>query len=171
MSSDIAIEIQSVVNEQIPIVVDMAEKKAVEAVASYTNDIKLNPEQEAIVSIVYDEAKSIAEVVLRDTDLPVIIKVTKLIGSIMTILQKTRHNGAKLLGGNKKIVALYLLHRFSNELVQDDTLRAELFDTIKHTGGQLLETLVGVSKGFKEAIDVVSDSSCCDSLMKMFSMK
>ena len=169
--SEATVAIEVVEKKTLTIITDFAE--------SHEDDIKLDVIQERIVSVVIDEAKAAAEPILNNGDLPISVKLTKLLGAIMALLEKARINGAKIASENKRVIALYLVKRLVKEVLKDSALRAELLHEISCAATHLLEALVDVSKGMnvlvkaaeKAVMDKVESCGCCASLMSMINSK
>ena len=101
---------------------DTIKEEAVDAAMRAVGEdatVKLDKEGERIVSLVYDEAKSEAEPILKDANLSVSVKVTKLLAALMKIMEKTKVDGSKIPGLKKKAVVLYLLRQLMKDVVAD----------------------------------------------------
>lgn len=143
---------------------DTIKEEAVDVVMRLAgeDDIKLDKEDEFIVSIVYSEAKAVAEPILQHTASSVSVKVTKLLAALMKIMEKTKVNGSKIPGSKKKAVALYLLRQLTKDLVADIPLQSYLLSKAAAIGEQMLETLVDLTHGMN--IPEVA-TTCCTSLI------
>jgi hypothetical protein len=143
---------------------------------SIREEEKLTAEQELIITLVYKEAYEAAEMIMEKADLPPVVKVTKAIAALMSILEKCRLNGSKISGKNKKVVVLQLVKRLIKELVKNSEALSSLLAAMDNMAEHLLETLVDVSRGVnivnniiehgvtKENVKEVED--CCFSFFK-----
>jgi len=164
---------QTVVEETTQVFEEMERKVSVFA-DSYEDDIKLDLIQEYIISLIHQEAKAAAEPILNDDSLPVSVKITKLLGAIMALLEKARLNGAKIANENKRVIALYLLKRLLKEVLEDSAMRSELLHEATQVGHYLLEALVSVSKGMAAVLKSVEEKAedsvsteCCGNVLSV----
>jgi hypothetical protein len=137
----------------------------VTAVDSVERELKLDEKEERVLASVEAQAKAIAATCLS-ADVPAVIKITKLIGELMKIMENVRLNGETIKGGIKKKVAMELIQRLLKEFIKDrDTLFEML--TLYHTMAEhLLETMADVSRGLNVVQEIV-ESGCCISLMSL----
>ena len=131
------------------------------AMVDLVDDIKLNEEQDAIMSLISSDAMTIAESILHDSALPIPVKITKLLGSIMTILEQTRYYQATISGENKKIVALELTKRLVQYVAGDTPELGQMIQTVQTMGPAMLETLITVSKGVNISVIEKRVETCC----------
>jgi hypothetical protein len=124
--------------------------------------VKLDKEGERIVSFVYDEAKAEAEPILKDANLSVSVKVTKLLAALMKIMEKTKVDGSKIPGLKKKAVVLYLLRQLMKDVVSDLPVQSYLISKAEAIGESLLETLADISRNVN--IPEVA-ATCCMGLI------
>ena len=164
-------ELKVHVVEQTLSVTDGIELKVVETVSTFANsdedDYILDKVQQQIVDHIKADAIAIATPILTNDSLPIHIKVTRLLGEIMTLLQKTRINGQAVISTNKRVIALYLLRHLIRKVMADSAVRSELLYAAKETGEFLIETLVGVSKNFGNIAKSAVDSGCCMSVVTL----
>jgi hypothetical protein len=124
--------------------------------------VKLDKEGERIVLLVYDEAKAEAEPILKDANLSVSVKVTKLLAALMKIMEKTKVDGSKIPGLKKKAVVLYLLRQLMKDVVDDLPVQSYLISKAEAIGESLLETLADISRNVN--IPEVA-ATCCMGLI------
>ena len=153
MSNPILDELKQAGKKKLEIVIedasDVIKEEAVDVVmraAGENETVKLDKEGEQIVSLVYNEAKAVAEPILQDSALTVSVKVTKLLAALMKLMEQTKLNGSKIPGNQKKAVVLYLLRRLMKDIVADIPLQSYLLSKAEAVGETLLETLVDVSR-------------------------
>jgi hypothetical protein len=164
-------EIIEQVEQDEQVVVEIVEKKALTIITDFADedDNTLDVLQNQIVTILYTEAKEAAEPILNDDNLPISVKITKLLGAIMGLLEKARINGEKIVSENKRVIALYLLKRLIREILANSELRDNILHEVGQTASYLLETLVGVSKGMngleKKVMEKVTSFNCCDCIL------
>jgi hypothetical protein len=162
------------------VVIEMIESKVITEITNNKTAIweeeKLTEEQELIITNVYQEAKEITENIVNDIMLEEFVKTTKLIAGFITLLEKTRINGAKIGGENKKKVVLYLIKRTITELVENKDDLSSLLHVIETTAEHLLETFVETSKmmsfiaeiSLQDQAKIIqeAETSCCFWLFK-----
>jgi hypothetical protein len=124
--------------------------------------VKLDKEGERIVSLVYHEAKAEAEPILKDANLSVSVKVTKLLAALMKIMERTKVDGSKIPGVKKKAVVLYLLRQLMKDIVDDIPVQSYLISKASAIGETLLETLADISRNVN--IPEVA-ATCCMGLI------
>ena len=130
------------------------------------SEMPLTVEQEQAAQLVYGDARAAAELILKNESMTDYMKVTKLLSELMKILERARPNGAKLSGSNKKAVALVLLRRLINELIQESSLITSLISTVESVGEHLLETLADIGRSLnltevqQQAAEAVCDGCC-----------
>jgi hypothetical protein len=122
---------------------------------SIREEEKLTAEQELIITLIYKEAYEAAEMIMENADLPPVVKVTKAIAALMSILEKCRLNGSKISGQNKKVVVLQLVKRLIKELVKNSEALTSLLTVMNNTAEHLLETLVDVSRGVNVVNNII----------------
>jgi hypothetical protein len=126
----------------------------------FVDDIKLNEEQDAILSLVSSDAMTEAESILHDS-LPIPVKITKLLGAIMTILEQTQYNRAIISGKTKKVVALELTKRLIQYVAGDTPELGQMIQVSQTMGPAFLETLITVSKGVNISVVEKRVETCC----------
>jgi hypothetical protein len=134
-------------------------------VGSIESDLKLDEKEERVLALVEAQAKAIAETCLS-SDLPAVIKITKLIGELMKIMENVRLNGETIKGGIKKKVAMELIHRLLKEFIKDRDTLFEMLAVYHSMAEHLLETMADVSRGLNVAQEII-ESDCCVALMKL----
>lgn len=127
----------------------------------FVDDITLNEEQDAILSLVSSDAMTIAESILHDSALPIPVKITKLLGAIMTILEQTTYHQAIISGRTKKVVALELTKRLIQYVAGDTPELGQMIQTLQTMGPAMLETLITVSKGVNISVVEKRVETCC----------
>lgn len=125
------------------------------------DDMILNEEQDAILSLVSSDAMTLAESILHDSALPIPVKITKLLGAIMTILEQTTYHQASISGKTKKVVALELTKRLVQYVAGDTPELGQMIQTVKTMGPAILETLIMVSKGVNISVIEKQVETCC----------
>jgi vacuolar-type H+-ATPase subunit H len=144
---------------------DTIKEEAVDAAMRAVGEdstVKLDKEGERIVSLVYHEAKAEAEPILKDANLSVSVKVTKLLAALMKIMEKTKVDGSKIPGLKKKAVVLYLLRQLMKDVVDDLPVQSYLISKAEAIGESLLETLADISRNVN--IPEVA-ATCCMGLI------
>jgi vacuolar-type H+-ATPase subunit H len=144
---------------------DTIKEEAVDAAMRAVGEdatVKLDKEGERIVSLVYHEAKAEAEPILKDANLSVSVKVTKLLAALMKIMEKTKVDGSKIPGVKKKAVVLYLLRQLMKDIVDDIPVQSYLISKASAIGETLLETLADISRNVN--IPEVA-ATCCMGLI------
>jgi len=135
----------------------------VTSVDSVENELKLDEKEERVLALVEAQAKTIAETCLS-SDLPSIVKITKLIGELMKMMENVRLNGAAIKGGIKKKVAMELIQRLLKEFIKDRDTLTEMLALYRSMAEHLLETMADVSRGLNVVQEIV-ESGCCIALM------
>lgn len=171
MSSDPVIAAAKEAEESAPRTAAVVAEIAIElcAIPPVEEEKKVTDEQEIIIRLVLPSAKEAAEYILQDELLAEPVKITKLVAALITTLEKTRVNGEKVPGVQKKAVVLYLLEKMIQEYaVQTASLLALAQTMAEH----LLETLVETSKGMMfiaeiaaQEQELVEDVTCCISFL------
>ena len=144
---------------------DTIKEEAVDAAMRAVGEdatVKLDKEGERIVSLVYHEAKAEAEPILKDANLSVSVKVTKLLAALMKIMERTKVDGSKIPGLKKKAVVLYLLRQLMKDIVDDIPVQSYLISKASAIGETLLETLADISRNVN--IPEVA-ATCCMGLI------
>lgn len=127
--------------------------------ATMIKELTLTSEQRHIVTLVYSDAQSASQLILKDDSLSSAVKVTKLLSELMKILEKTKINGAKLSGSNKKAVALELVKHLIRDTSPD---AANLLSSAESMGEQLLETLADISRNLNmQVVEKIIETGCC----------
>jgi len=121
-------------------------------------------DHDAIMSLISGDAMAGAELILNDS-LPIHIKITKLLGIIMTLLESVQLNGAKISGTVKKAVSLQLLTRLIHFVASDSKDFDELIQVSQTMGPDILETLIEVSKGVNLTAVEKRVETCCFGLL------
>ncbi len=122
-------------------------------------ELTLTPEQQHIVTLIYADAQSAANLILADGSMTGAVKVAKLLSELMKILEKTKVNGTKLSGSTKKAVALELLKHLIRDKSPD---AAELLSSAESIGEQLLETLADISRNLNmQVVEKIVETGCC----------
>jgi hypothetical protein len=124
---------------------------------SMENDMKLDDKEERVLSLVEAEARSAASICFS-SDLPPVIKITKLVAELMKIMENVRLNGTTIKGAIKKKVAMELIHRLLKEFVKDRDTLFEMLALYHSTAEHLLETMAEVSSALNVAEKI---TSCC----------
>ena len=127
----------------------------------FVDDIKLNEEQDAILSLVSSDAMTIAESILHDSTLPIPVTITKLLGAIMSILEQTKYNQEPISGVHKKVVALELTKRLIQYVAGDTPELGQMIQIVQTMGPAMLETLITVSKGVNISVVEKRVETCC----------
>jgi hypothetical protein len=122
-------------------------------------------DHDAIMSLISGDAMTGAEFILHDTSLPIPVKITKLLGIIMTLLESVQMNGAKISGTVKKAVSLQLLTRLIHFVASDSKDFDELIHLSQTMGPDILETLIEVSKGVNLMAVEKHKETCCFGLL------
>ena len=127
--------------------------------AAMIKELTLTPEQQHIVTLVYADAQDAAHLVLKDDSLSSAVKVAKLLSELMKILEKTKVNGVKLSGSNKKAVALELVKHLIRDKAPD---AADLLASAESMGEHLLETLADISRNLNmQVVEKIIETGCC----------
>lgn len=117
-------------------------------------------DHDAIISLISSDAMVGAELILNDS-LPIPVKITKLLGIIMTLLESIQLNGAKIPGTVKKAVSQQLLTRLIYFVASDSNEFDELIQVSQTMGPAMLETLITVSKGVNISVVEKQVDTCC----------
>jgi len=125
------------------------------------DDIKLNEEQDAILSLVSSDAMTTAESILHESSLPIPVTITKLLGAIMSILEQTHYNHTTISGKNKKVVALELTKRLVQYVAGDTPELGQMIHVVQTMGPAILETMITVSKGVNISVVEKRVETCC----------
>jgi Mg2+ and Co2+ transporter CorA len=126
-------------------------------VGSMENDMKLDEKEERVLSLVEEKARSAASICFS-SDLPPVMKITKLVAELMKIMENVRLNGTTIKGAIKKKVAMELIHRLLKELVKDRDTLFEMLTLYHSMAEHLLETMAEVSSALHTAEKI---TSCC----------
>lgn len=127
--------------------------------AAVIKELTLTSEQQHIVTLVYADAQSASQLILKDDSLSSAVKVAKLLSELMKILEKTKVNGAKLSGSNKKAVALELVKHLIRDTAPD---AFDLLASAESMGEHLLETLADVSRNLNmQVVEKIIETGCC----------
>lgn len=121
-------------------------------------------DHDAIMSLISGDAMTGAELILHDS-LPIPVKITKLLGIIMTLLESVQLNGSKISGTVKKAVSLQLLTRLIHFVASDSKDFDELIQVSQTMGPVILETLIEVSKGVNLTAVEKHKETCCFGLL------
>jgi len=167
----IVVEIQNTVSEVVEAIgaaegaADGAADGAAKGAADVMEEVKLSltTDQETVVVLYYDEARTAVEGIVS-ADLPTPVKVTKMIATLMKLMERIRYNDRPLKGADKKAIVMELVHRLVKDLVKD---RDSLFETLAsfHSMAEhFLETLVDISHHLAVVEEVAS--GCCAMLFK-----
>jgi hypothetical protein len=135
----------------------------VTAVDSVESELKLDEKEERVLALVEAQAKAIAATCLS-ADLPAVVKITKLIGELMKVMENVRLNGETIKGGIKKKVAMELIKRLLKEFIKDRDTLFEMLALYHSMAEHLLETMADVSRGLNVAQEII-ESGCCIALM------
>ena len=130
------------------------------AVDSMESDLKLDEKEERVLSLVESKAKAAASICFS-SDLPPVIKITKLVAELMKIMENVRLNGTAIKGAIKKKVAMELIHRLLKEFIKDRDTLFEMLTLYHSTAEHLLETMADV-RGALHAAEKIT--SCCASI-------
>uniref|UniRef100_A0A6C0DDQ4 Uncharacterized protein n=1 Tax=viral metagenome TaxID=1070528 RepID=A0A6C0DDQ4_9ZZZZ len=122
-------------------------------------------DHDAIMSLISGDAMTGAELILHDSSLPIPVKITKLLGIIMTLLESVQLNGAKISGTVKKAVSLQLLTRLIHFVASDSKDFDDLIHLSQIMGPDILETLIEVSKGVNLTAVEKHKETCCFGLL------
>jgi len=117
-------------------------------------------DHDAIMSLISGDAMAGAELILNDS-LPIPVKITKLLGIIMTLLESVQLNGSKISGTVKKAVSLQLLSRLIYFVASDRIEFDELIQVSQTMGPIMLETLIEVSKKVNVSVVGKHKETCC----------
>jgi hypothetical protein len=117
-------------------------------------------DHDAIMSLISGDAMAAAELILHDS-LPIPVKITKLLGIIMTLLESVHLNGAKISGTVKKAVSLQLLSRLIYFVASDSIEFDELIQVSQTMGPIMLEILIEVSKKVNVSVVEKHKETCC----------
>lgn len=174
---DVKEEIKVAVEEVKVTVEDVKEsvddvKETVEDITHVVNDTldpKLTEEQQTIIALFYEDAKSAVEDIILSS-LPALVKLTKMIGALMKLFENVKHHGKAISGSNKKAVVMSIIKRLLKDLVPDRDLLFELLAIYNANAEYLLETLADVSRTLNVATEVM-ESGCCVSLLSLLTKK
>ena len=137
-------------------------EESVEDVKEVISEIKLSfslsKEQETIIALYYDEARSAVYDIVSGS-LPTPVKVTKMIAALMKLMERVRYNNHPLKGSDKKVIVMELVHRLLKDLVSDHDVLSKTLLTFHDMAEHLLETLIDVSKNLAMVEEVAS--GCC----------
>ena len=122
-------------------------------------------DHDAIMSLISGDAMTGAELILHDSSLPIPVKITKLLGMIMTLLESVQLNGAKIAGTVKNAVSLQLLTRLIHFVASDSKEFDELIQVSQTMGPVILEILIEVSNGVNLKAVEKRVETCCFGLL------
>jgi hypothetical protein len=178
----------SKIAEIIPAVLATATNTVVESVpeedkkgkAEKAEVSKLTDEQEDALKSVYEKAKSASETIINEPSISNSIKVAQIVGQTIKLLEEVANTGKKLVGKDKKIVAMELCRRTIKELIKDEGLKLNILNKFDTMGEQILETMIDVSKHLNITVEKVEEIknqveqvavSSCSFLKPLFSKK
>lgn len=159
------------VTEDVKVAVDDV-KETVEDITHTINDTldpKLTEEQQTILALFYEDAKAAVEDIIL-SELPALVKLTKMIGALMKLFEKVKLHGKAISGSNKKAVVMAIVKRLLKDLIPDRDLLFELLAIYNSNAEFLLETLADVSRSLNIATEVL-ESGCCVSILSLLSKK
>lgn len=163
-------DVKEVVDEAKEAVDDV--KETVEDITHTVNDTldpKLTEEQQTILVLFYEDAKSAVEDIILSS-LPAVVKLTKMIGALMKLFENVKHHGKTISGSNKKAVVMAIVKRLLKDLVPDRDLLFELLAIYNSNAEYLLETLADVSRSLNVVTEVL-ESGCCASILSLLTKK
>jgi hypothetical protein len=107
---------------------------------------KLSEEHKQIIKQLYGEGKNISDAIFGMLNVDNIIKVTKLIGEIIKLLERTSYLGKKILGSDKKIIAIELCRNLIESEIHDNNVRESLLVVYNMFAEDILDQMIDVSK-------------------------
>jgi hypothetical protein len=131
---------------------------------------KLTEEQQKILTFVYDSAKGIAADVLNSSNGDA-MKVTRLMGSIVKLMESLTFNNVKIAGASKKAVGLQLGRNLINDLVKDEALKSNMLAVYDLAAESTLELLIDVSRNVNVKAVTEAATSCCGWLADLLGRK
>ncbi len=150
-------EVKDTVYKLVPTIEQIDKKK---------DNVELNEEQKDILTLIFDDAKKVAETIFNSPNTDFTVKVTKMIAEIIKLIEDIASKGKKINGSNKKQIALVLGRILINELVKDETTKTVILTIYDTIGETTLEIMVDVSRNLnvvvKEAVEVAE--SCVDNV-------
>lgn len=130
----------------------------------------LTEEQQKILSFVYDSAKGIAADVFSSSTNEA-MKVTRLMGSLVKLMESLTFNNVKIAGASKKAVSLQLGRNLINDLIKDDALKANLIAVYDLAAESTLELMIDVSRNVNVKAVTEAATSCCGWLADVLGRK
>jgi hypothetical protein len=195
-SAIIHIDASKIVEIMPAILASVPENKVVEATASVDESLaekredekekekvevaKLTEEQEELLKAVYEKAKSASETIINEPSINNSVKVAQIVGQTIKLLEEVTNTGKKLVGKDKKIVAMELCRRTIKELIKDEGLKLNILNKFDTIGEQMLETMIDVSKHLNITVETIEEVknqveqvavSSCSFLKPLFSKK
>lgn len=164
MSDSVVIEMKNTVDEVVVQAISAA-GAAEGAAAGAMEEVKLSltTDQETVLVLYYDEARTAVEGMVSG-DLPTPVKVTKMIASLMKLMERIRYNDRPLKGADKKAIVMELVHRLLKDLVKERDSLFEILAAFHSMAEHLLETLVDISHNLAVVEEMAS--GCCAMLLK-----
>lgn len=139
-------------------------RKEIELGLKFIVESNLTDEQKKLTLQIYESVKSKLKDTITDEAINETIKVTKIIGSIVTLLENTKVDEKIPSGNDKKAVAIQLGRNIIKEILSDNTNILVLYDTLAEP---LLETMIDVSKVVNTVI-MEATKKCCPGLFELF---
>jgi hypothetical protein len=145
--------------EIIPTVMVSEVAPSVAAPATEKEEVsKLTEEQEEVLKSVYEKAKSASETILHEPSISNAVKVAQIVGQTIKLLEEAVKTGKKLVGKDKKIVAMELCRSTIKELIKDEGLKLNILNKFDTIGEQMLETMIDVSKHLNISVEKVQET-------------
>jgi hypothetical protein len=130
-------------------------------------EYKLSEKQEAVFNELYGTLKETAKSLFAVSSMDDAMRIGKLIGEIMKLVEKATYPGGhKIPGGEKREIALELGRCLVHDpsVIQDEGVRNGVSTAYDAIGEQLMETLLDVSRHVNVMIQEVA-ISCCEGVL------
>ena len=145
--------------EIIPTVMVSEVAPSVAAPATEKEEVsKLTEEQEEVLKSVYEKAKSASETILHEPSISNAVKVAQIVGQTIKLLEEAVKTGKKMVGKDKKRVAMELCRSTIKELIKDEGLKLNILNKFDTIGEQMLETMIDVSKHLNISVEKVQET-------------
>lgn len=161
----------SIIDNTITNTVEMTSiKKDVDDIKNNKENIEiviLTKEQEDALNEVYDKAKTICDSIVNIVSLNNSVKITQIIGKVITLIEDLVKSGVKLSSIDKKIIAMELCRRIIKESPLDNKIKENILYKFNAIGDEMLETVIHISKNININIKNVQEviTPCCSSFM------
>lgn len=139
-------------------------RKETELGLKFIMESDLTDEQKKLTLQIYDLVKVKLNDVMSDDTINDTIKISKIIGNILSLLENVKVDEKIPTGSDKKAVAIQLGRNLIKELISDNTTILALYDTLAEP---LLETMIDVSKVVNTVI-MEATKKCCPGLFELF---